>query len=514
MLARLPCHAVLGLDACPVMIETDLAWGVPAFTMVGLPDTALRESRERVRAGITNSGYEFPLRRITVNLAPADVRKEGPSFDLPIALSLLAASGQLKSENPGLYSAAGELSLDGAVREINGALAIAAGARQAGHRGLLVPVANAREAALIDGIEVIAVESLRQAAGFLAGEESIAPTRVDAAGLLKEASGACTDLVDVRGQDSARRALEIAAAGGHNLLMAGPPGAGKTMLARCLPSILPALTVREAIEATRIYSVAGLLDRGQALLATRPFRAPHHTISHAGLVGGGASPRPGEVSLAHLGVLFLDELPEFSRLALEALRQPVEDGLVTISRALTTTTYPARFTLVAAMNPCPCGYLGDRRHHCECPPHRVAGYRSRVSGPLMDRMDIAIEVAALGRREMTGTATGEPSAAVASRVAAARRRQLKRLAEVGVFCNAAMDARLTERFCRTDSAAAGLLESAIDRLALSARAYHRILKVARTIADLDAADRLGPAHLAEALSYRVVDRKGWHERQK
>lgn len=513
MLARLHSHAVIGMDAHPVEVETDLGWGLPAFSIVGLPDAAVRESRERVRAGMANSGYDFPLRRITVNLAPADVRKAGPAFDLPIALSLLAASEQLKSGRLAEYSAAGELSLDGTVRRINGALSIAEGARRTGHRGVLLPAANATEAALVEGVEVIAVETLSQAVEFLQDEAAIAPTTVDAISLLSQGAASTLDLTDVKGQEHARRALEVCAAGGHNLLMMGPPGSGKTMLARRLPSILPPLDIREAIEVTRIYSVAGLLNDGRSLVSTRPFRSPHHTISHIGLTGGGGTPKPGEVSLSHLGVLFLDELPEFSRMALETLRQPMEDGRVAISRALARVTYPASFMLVAAMNPCPCGHLGDTRQQCICLPHRISSYRGRVSGPLMDRIDVAVEVPGLSRQQMLSAGKRESSAAIADRVSEARERQASRLsrgsATKGVFCNAQMSSSQAESLCRLDASAAELLGAAIDRLGLSARAHHRILKVSRTIADLDGAADIGPAHLAEAIGYRSIDRKGW-----
>lgn len=515
MLARLLSHAVLGMEASPVEVETDLGWGLPAFSIVGLPDAAVREAKERVRAGISNSGFEFPLRRITINLAPADVRKEGPSFDLPIALGVLAASEQLKPRLLSDYSIAGELSLDGGVRRIDGALSIAEGARRTGRRGLILPAANAREACLVAGIEVIAVDSLKQAVGFLEEREAIAPARMPGSLRLTSATGE-QDLSDVRGQQHARRALEVCAAGGHNLLMIGPPGSGKTMLARRLPSILPPLSIGEAIEITRIYSVAGLLN-GRSLINARPFRSPHHSISHVGLAGGrgggGSVPRPGEVSLAHLGVLFLDEMPEFSRLALETLRQPVEDGCITISRALCSVTFPARFMLVAAMNPCPCGHLGDPHHQCLCPPQKVASYRSRLSGPLLDRIDVAVEVPGLSQREMMAAGgNAEPSASVALRVASARERQTRRLAGSHIYCNAQMASRQTGRLCRLERTARELLAGAIDKFGFSARAHQRILKVALTIADLEGADEIGLAHIAEAVSYRSIDRRGWDGR--
>ena len=501
MLARIASEALFGLESHAVDVEADVVAAAPAFTIVGLPDAAVQESRERVRAAIVNSSYEFPSRRITVNLAPADLRKEGPSFDLPIALAFLLATSQACARERRV-AAVGELGLDGSVRPVSGVLALAESARRRGVDALLLPLANAREAALVEGLEVFPVATLREAAAALERGAGAQRVSVCAEELLAVAALDEVDMADVVGQEHAKRALEVAVAGAHNALMVGPPGSGKTMLARRLPSIMPRFSVDEAIEVTRIYSVAGLLPADTPLIARRPFRAPHHTISSAGLVGGGNTPRPGEVSLAHLGVLFLDEFPEFRLSSLEALRQPLEDGYVTISRALTSLTFPARMMLVAAMNPCPCGFRGDAERECSCPAHRLLQYGSKLSGPLLDRIDLQLEVARLPPREQRGRSGGEASATVRERVAAARRRQLRRLAGTGAYANGHMTARQVRRLCRAEPAAVDLLDRAYERLRLTARACDRILKVARTIADLEDSDEIRQAHVSEALSYR------------
>ncbi len=505
MLAKSKTCAVVGLDGFIVEVEVDISPGLPAFNIVGLPDTAVQEARERVRAAIRNSGSEFPMRRITVNLAPADLPKSGPAYDLPIAMAILVSSGQV-SALPESALFLGELSLDGSLRHTSGVLPMVVVARDEGFRVVYVPTSDASEAALVEGIEVVPVQSLAELAAHIRGDaliEAVSSDGRDGAGEQPPAAiSGGVDLSDIRGQEHAKRALEVAAAGGHNLLMSGPPGSGKTLLARTLPSILPALSREEALDVTKIYSVSGLLPPSSPLIGQRPFRSPHYTTSNAGLVGGGRIPKPGEITLSHRGVLFLDELPEFGHAALEALRQPLEDKLVTISRAQGSITYPTNFMLVAAMNPCPCGFASDPVKECSCTPSAVSRYKKRISGPLLDRIDLFAEVPRIEYEKLVEPSGAETSAHVRERIQRARRRQHERFGDKQIITNAEMGPVEVWDYCQIDDSARGLLQAAMKQMHMSARSFHRILKVSRTIADLAGADTIGVAQLAEALRYR------------